>query len=56
MSPRQQYQATNLEVARLILSDVALHGGPDSLMAQWARLVIEKSNPQDAECGPLFAA
>ena len=42
----------NLAAAHLILASEAKYGGPESLMAQWARLVIERQQP--AIRGPLF--
>lgn len=53
---RAGYQKANEEAARIILASEARYGGPDSLMVQWARVVIEKAAPKDAECGPLFEA
>jgi hypothetical protein len=58
MNPRQQYQTANVEAARLILSDVARHGGEGAALVTWARVIIERAEaqPTDSECGPLFAA
>jgi hypothetical protein len=52
----EQYRAGNLESARMILENIAKCGG-DSVLAQWARLVVARSEapPDDAEAGPLFA-
>ena len=52
----EQYTTGNLEAARLILADVERYGGPDSLMGQWAKLIVGRieAPPADAECGPLF--
>ena len=51
-----RYRAANETCARVILADIQRYGGPGSLMAIWARLVIERSQapPADAEAGPLF--
>lgn len=40
----------------MILENIAKCGG-DSVLAQWARLVVARSEapPDDAEAGPLFA-
>jgi hypothetical protein len=52
----EHYAAGNLEAARLIQADVARYGGPDSLMARWAEMVIERSEapPENWEAGELF--
>lgn len=36
------YQPDNLAVARRVLTDVAEHGGEESGMVRWARLVVER--------------
>jgi hypothetical protein len=50
------YRAANETCARVILADIQRYGGPDSLVAVWARLFIERSQaqPTNAEAGPLF--
>jgi hypothetical protein len=48
-----QYRAANETCARLVLADLARYGGPDSLMGQWARLIVERAQPTIK--GPLFA-
>jgi hypothetical protein len=47
-----RYSADNETAARLILADAAKYGGPDSLMVQWARMIIERAQPSIE--GPLF--
>ena len=53
----EHYRTSNLEAAHIILADVQRYGGPDSLMATWAKLFIERieARPEDREAGPLFA-
>jgi hypothetical protein len=54
-SARDGYSAANSEAARVILSDVAKYGGPESLAAQWARAYMERVKRDDvARIGPLF--
>ena len=53
-SAADRYRAANETAARGILADLAKYGGPDSLMAQWAALVIERAQPTIK--GPLFKA
>jgi hypothetical protein len=47
------YSAANEKAAKLIVRDSVRYGCPDSLMARWARLVIERALP--AIKGPLFS-
>jgi hypothetical protein len=35
-----QYRATNIEVARQVLTDPAANGGEEAGLVRWARLVI----------------
>lgn len=46
------YRADNETCARLVLADLERYGGPDSLMCQWARVIIERAQPTIK--GPLF--
>ena len=46
------YRAANDQAANLILENVQRYGGPDSLMVQWARLVVARAVPKIE--GPLF--
>ena len=60
MTPKKTvdfYRDQNEQAARLILADVARYGGPDSLMGQWAALIVGRieAPPADWEAGPLFA-
>jgi hypothetical protein len=50
----ERYAGQNAAAARIIAADPAKYGGPDSLMCQWARLVIERAQPTIK--GPLFRA
>ena len=36
------YDAANRQAAKIILSDPAKHGGPDSLAVQWATLYLQR--------------
>ncbi len=50
------YRRGNLESARVILQNIAKHGGEDAALVEWARVVIsrEQARPDDREAGPLF--
>jgi hypothetical protein len=51
-SAREGFDRGNRLAARAILSDMAKYGGPESLMVQWAKAVIESAQPTIK--GPLF--
>ncbi len=48
-----RYDVDNMAAARLILAHIDHHGGPDSLMVRWARLVVARAVPKIE--GPLFS-
>ena len=56
-TPMDFYRQQNEMAARLILCDLERYGGADSLMGQWARLIVGRieAPPADAEAGPLFS-
>jgi hypothetical protein len=47
----RDYDAANLQSAKIIMGDIDRYGGPESLMGQWARLILER-----AEGEPICAA
>lgn len=47
------YQKANEEAAEIVLANIAIYGGEQAGLVQWARLVIEKATPRID--GPLFA-
>ncbi len=47
------YSGANSEAAALILADVEGFGGADSLPVRWARLVVERQQPEQLQ-GVLF--
>jgi hypothetical protein len=51
---REQYEAGNRQAARVILSDIALHGGETSLAVEWARRFVTRvgvlPEPEEQEC------
>lgn len=46
-----EHPVNNLKCARLILEDPLRHGGPDSLICRWARLVV--AGTQSPSRGPV---
>jgi hypothetical protein len=53
MKPRRnrhadQYEEQNREAAAVILADPERHGGAESLMVRWARLVVEQAREPEA--------
>jgi hypothetical protein len=50
------YGQQNRRAAEIIMKDPERYGGPESLMVQWALLVLSRvgAPPADAEAGPLF--
>jgi hypothetical protein len=49
LSRRAAHDATNREAARVILSDVAKHGGSRSLSVQWAQRFVARVGAEAAE-------
>jgi hypothetical protein len=44
-SVKAGHTAANSEAAGIILASQAKYGGPESLMVQWAKAVIERAQP-----------
>ncbi len=56
-SVRAKYDQQNEQAARIILQNVAKHGGEDSGMVVWARLCLARIERERQErIGPLFGA
>jgi hypothetical protein len=47
----EEYRAANLECARTIAADPERYGGPESLMVQWALMVL---NPPAERTKPML--
>ena len=54
-SRQQSHAQTNFEAARIIAADTQKYGGPQSLLARWARLWLANHQAEVSESGRAAA-